>query len=371
MAISPRPIGSTIKPFIYAHAFEKGARPYSLINDREYKYPIGTGYSLYPKNFDGKYAGEVTLHEALANSLNTPSVKLLEFTTLDSFYSVLEDKLGLTPINPLSSYAYGIALGGLEVDLLTLTHFFTVFTNQGELLPLSVQPKTSITPPLAQEIKEAQVFTPASIELVTSILTDRQAGVEQFGIKSTLEVFGKTVAVKTGTSRDFHDSWTIGYTPDYLVGVWLGNPENKPLDKLSGAAGAGTLWRQIVEHLATTEYEAFTPFTYKETELIKQNGSTYRSIIGDTLDNHRLLLLDKQLILRPHDQDNFLFNDGDMISLEASELATWSVDGDMIDNNQNTTWMPPGPGNYKITATTKKHQETITIEVMAPSTLLQ
>ncbi len=371
MAISPRPTGSTIKPFIYALAFESGARPYSLINDREYKYPIGTGYPLYPKNFDGKYSGEVTLHEALANSLNTPSVRLLEFTTLDSFYSVLEDKLGLTPINPLSSYAYGIALGGLEIDLLTLTHFFTVFTNHGDLLPLSIQPKKIIPAPLAKEISDENVFTPASIELVTSILTDRQAGVEQFGIKSTLDVFNKTVAVKTGTSRDFHDSWTIGYTPDYIVGVWLGNPENKPLDKISGAAGAGALWRKVIERLNTTKYNTNTQFIYEETELINIEGNSYRSIPDEIPQEHRSLLLDKQIILLPHHGDSFLFREGDVITFTSDQISTWKVDGYIVGQGKTANWQPAMPGVYGVSATTEDNkEEEITIEVVADATLL-
>jgi len=371
MATNPRPTGSTLKPFIFAHAFEAGARPYSLINDREYKYPIGTGHPLYPKNFDGTYAGEVTLHHALANSLNTPSVRLLDFTTLESFYSVLENDLELTPINPLSSYAYGIALGGLEMDLLTLTNFFTVFSNKGMLLPLAIQPDTTIAPPFSTHTASKQIFDQASIELVTRILTDRQAGVEQFGIKSTLDVFNATVAVKTGTSRDFHDSWTIGYTPDYIVGVWLGNPENKPLDQLSGAAGAGALWRKVVEHVRTTSYDKNTQFTYNTTELINVYGSTYRTVIGDVPADHRDILLDDTLILLPHDGDSFLFTAGDTIKLTSSTRTTWTINGQPIGTGQNIDWNPPAPGSYNLTASTESASESITIEVVSEATRLQ
>ena len=85
MATQPRPIGSTVKPFIYLTGFESGLRPYSIVDDREYRYPIATGYPLYPKNYDGTYHGEITLHTALANSLNVPSVKILEYVGLEQF----------------------------------------------------------------------------------------------------------------------------------------------------------------------------------------------------------------------------------------------------------------------------------------------
>src|SRR3989338_2381195 len=138
MAIKPRPVGSTIKPFIYLKGFEKGLRPYTLVNDREYKFPIATGFPLYPKNYDGAYRGIVPLHEALSGSLNVPTVKTLEYVSLSDFYSFLEHTLGFKPLQTWDSYQYGIALGGLEMDPLTLAHLMTTFGNQGELTPLKL-----------------------------------------------------------------------------------------------------------------------------------------------------------------------------------------------------------------------------------------
>jgi penicillin-binding protein 1C len=115
MASSPRPIGSTVKPFIYLKAFEKGLRPYTLADDREYRYPIGTGFPLYPKNYDYTYHGIVTLHEALSNSYNVPAVKTLEYIGTDNFANFLRTDLNFKPIQPLENYALGIALGELEM----------------------------------------------------------------------------------------------------------------------------------------------------------------------------------------------------------------------------------------------------------------
>ena len=138
MAIEPRPVGSTVKPFIYSEAFARGARPYTLVDDREYRYTIGTGFGFYPKNYDGTYRGLVTLHQALVNSLNVPAVKTLEFAGLENFQKFLTNELNFRSRQPLESYGLGIALGGLEVDPLTFTNWFTAFPTGGVLRPLMI-----------------------------------------------------------------------------------------------------------------------------------------------------------------------------------------------------------------------------------------
>ena len=131
MALKPRPIGSTIKPFIYLKAFEKNLRPYTLVDDREYKYMTATGFPLYPKNFDWEYHGEVTLHYALSNSLNVPAVKVLEYVGPENFFQSLVKDFNFRPIQPYSSYQLGIALGALEMSLYDLAGYFTIFPNNG------------------------------------------------------------------------------------------------------------------------------------------------------------------------------------------------------------------------------------------------
>jgi len=368
MAIQPRPVGSTIKPFIFGAAFEHGTRPYSLIDDREYKYEIGTGFPLYPKNFDGTYEGVVTLQSALANSLNTPSIKLLEFISLPTFYQLLSDDMAFTPINPLSSYSYGIALGGLEMDLLTLTHYFTSLAQDGTLSPLSISKNNSLLAPQNTIEKPTKIFEKSTVELLNDILTNREAGVDQFGIRSTLDVFARDVVVKTGTSRDFHDSWAVGYTPDYVVGVWLGNAQNEPMDNLSGAVGAGTLWRQIVELIETTPYSEQTPFLYQETEVYSVNNSLYRGLPDDDITYYQNILVDDSLIYLPHEGDSFLLTPQAAITLVAAQEVTWSVTDTVIGFGQEVFWTPPSPGIYIVTARTNEVTETRTIEVVSDAT---
>lgn len=194
MLNEPRPIGSTIKPFIYLEAFERGLRPYTLVEDREYKYITAIGFPLYPKNFDWKYRGEVNLHYALSNSLNVPAVKVLEYIGLEDFYKFLEKDLEFKPVQDLGNYQLGIALGSLEMSLLDLAKYFTIFPNNGTLKELKIFKEDG------NQSSEKIISKPEYIQLINKILNDRKTGIEQFGLKSELNLFQENYALKTGTS---------------------------------------------------------------------------------------------------------------------------------------------------------------------------
>ncbi|MEK7173539.1 MAG: transglycosylase domain-containing protein [Patescibacteria group bacterium] len=366
MALQPRPIGSTAKPFIYAKAFEKGARPYTQVDDREYKYKIGTGFDLYPRNYDGKYRGIVTLHQSLANSLNVPSVRVLEYVSLENFYAFLEDGLGFKPLRPLSSYELGIALGALDMDLLTLTHYFSIFPSQGILKPLDISASVSITPPMASHFPEnRQIIDPAYTELVTKILSDRLASVEQFGAAGSLHLSAANYAVKTGTSHDYHDSWTIGYTPDFVVGVWLGNSDNKPMQKLSGQMGAGTIWHDVMEILLHSEYNLRTPLQFAHIQTYPMDGSIEFGLAGDTIEKARNLLIAQELIAEPHDGDMFGFEPHMIIPLETTggQQASWFINSSPAGESSRISWRPAAAGTYEIRAQTEEKKQTIKIVI--------
>jgi membrane carboxypeptidase/penicillin-binding protein PbpC len=352
MALEPRPIGSTIKPFIYLRGFMEGLRPYTLVDDREYRYPIATGYSLYPKNFDGKYHGPVTLHFALANSLNVPSVKVLEYIGLPHFYSFLGADLGLIPIQAFDSYQYGIALGGLETDLLTLSHFFTIFPTEGLLSPLRVVRNSAAPVPLphARPQAEKRIATPAATRLVTKILSDRLTGVEQFGLASSLNLSSGSgaYAVKTGTSRDFHDSWVVGYTPDFVVGVWLGNSENTPLAQVSGQSGAGTVWRDVMDYLLSSPYNTQRSFSDTDMRLLTVDGQEEWGLSSDNPAAHRDLLIADALITSVHEGDTFAYEADMRIPLRARAPLTWYANGRLLGTGTDLTFTPPTPGRYEI-----------------------
>lgn len=352
MAIKPRPIGSTIKPFIYAKAFEKGLRPYTLVEDREYKYTIGTGFAFYPKNYDGKYRGTVTLHQSLANSLNVPSTKVLEYVGIEEFSRFLTRELSFKPLQPLENYALGIALGGLEMDLLTLSHYFTIFPNKGVLKPIRIfsSDESNFLPlPMSEGVKEEKrIVDERFIKLVNKILSDRETGIDQFGMKSSLNLPSKMYAVKTGTSRDFHDSWTIGYTPDFLVGVWVGNADNTPMWQISGQQGAGKIWHEVMEVMLNSKYNKKTPFDFSHLKEFLQGGSIEYGLQGDDYENARVLLNDDKLILSPHEGDIFLLENKTRIPLKAKKEVKWLINDTLVGRGNNIDWYPPKKGAWRI-----------------------
>jgi membrane peptidoglycan carboxypeptidase len=354
MAITPRAIGSTAKPLIYLAGFEKGLRPYTLVNDREFKFPIGTGYPLYPKNYDGKYRGWVTLHSSLSNSLNVPTVQVLQYIGLPQFYSFLIQSLGFQPLKDLDDYQYGIALGALEMDPLTLAHFTTIFPTEGVLRPLRLithGPKQILTTPMSHTLTSKKIADPALTQLVTRVLNDRFRGVEQFGLASTLNLPQSNYAVKTGTSQDYHDSWTIGYTPDFLVVSWLGNPENKPLKQVTGQTGAGAVWHDVMQLLMNSEYDRETPLDFSLTSIVDIEGTTDFGLPEEVVGEHRSLLPDSQLISSPLDGDTFLLELNTNIPLVSSEDVTWYVNGARIGFGTRVIFAPERDGEHVIRAT--------------------
>lgn len=367
MAIRARPIGSTAKPFIYLNAFEQGARPYSLVEDQEYAYQIGTGFAFYPKNYDGQYRGTVTLHQALSNSLNVPSVKVLEFAGLEKMYNFLSNSLGFTPIQPLENYELGIALGALEMDLLTLSHYFTIFPNEGMLKPLKIKKTEFLATPMGTEMKEEKRIAQKEFaQLINKILSDRETAVEQFGMKSNLTLNHEYYALKTGTSRDFHDSWTIGYTPDFLVGVWLGNSDNTPMHQISGQIGAGKIWHEVMEVLLNSLYNQHTPFSFDSIKEFTESSTIEYGLPKDDYNTARLLLEKPQFIIHPHNKDIFLYDKKTIIPLRAKKPVEWFTNNLFLGKGNDFSWHPPQPGLYTITARSEDgEKKIITIRIIA------
>lgn len=369
MTLQPRPIGSTAKPFIYLQGFVKGLRPYTLVDDREYKFPIGSGFSLYPKNYDGAYRGWITLHSALSNSLNIPTVKVLQFVGLTNFYGFLENKLHFVPLHDLDDYQYGIALGALDMDPLTLANFLTIFPQKGILQPLRLFTEGTTTPyvktPMSEIAATENVADPAAVALVTKVLNDRLTGVQQFGLASSLNLSQPNYAVKTGTSQDYHDSWTVGYTPDFLVVVWFGNPDNTPLQHVTGQSGAGGVWHDTMEYLMNTDYNRRTSLDLTEVKDILIDGSVDFGLAGDIVAEHRNLLPDNDLIASPLSGDTFMFSDSIAIPLVSQSDASWYVDGVFLGDGKRVSFSPKTIGDHTIKAVEQNGEtQTVTIHVI-------
>jgi penicillin-binding protein 1C len=350
-----RPIGSTIKPFIYLEAFEKGLRPYTLVDDREYKYITALGFPLYPKNFDYKYRGEVNLHYALSNSLNVPAVKVLEYVGLEDFYKFLKEDLEFKPVQDLENYQLGIALGALEMNLFDLSKYFTIFPNKGVLKGLKILSTDSSF--------EKRISKPEYIQLINKILNDRKTGIEQFGFKSELNLFQENYALKTGTSRDFKDSWVIGYTPDFLVGVWVGNADNTPTEGISGQLGAGSIWSEVMDLLLNSEYNKKTPFEFNLIEEFEKGENIEYGLAEDDYEKCLKVLKERDLslILSPHDGDIFLLEDNTKIILRAKENVEWFLNGEIFAEGKEVVFQPKKPGQYNIRAKNSSNFEEIDI----------
>ncbi|MCC7130684.1 MAG: transglycosylase domain-containing protein, partial [Anaerolineae bacterium] len=262
MAVSPRQPGSSIKPLTYLAAFEKGWTPATLIWDVPSEFPPsgieGDPSPPYtPVNYDGTFHGPVTVRTALANSYNVPAVKTLQFVGIyDNPATPRED--GLVPmarrlgISTLTRPDYGLSLtlGGGEVTLLELSGAYSVIANRGARLPLTAITKIvdfegTVMFEQRQELGE-QALRPEHAYLITSILSDNRARTPAFGPNSVLNL-PFPVAVKTGTTNDFRDNWTIGFTPDLVVGVWVGNPDYTPMVNTTGLSGAAPIWAEVMQ----------------------------------------------------------------------------------------------------------------------------
>ncbi|MCK5320062.1 transglycosylase domain-containing protein [Candidatus Parcubacteria bacterium] len=380
MATRPRPIGSTVKPFIYVKGFEKDLRPFTRVEDKEYKYIINSGFAFYPKNYDYEYRGEVDLHYALSNSLNVPTVKVFEHVGINNFSEFLLFDLVFSPVQPIENYQLSIALGGLEMDLLALSYYFTIFPNNGYLKPLKLYqnggwPDYQTTSDFRQDTKCTPGAFPAGhplgkrivkekyIQLINKILSDRKTGIEQFGMKSNLNLPYSNYAVKTGTSRDFHDSWTIGYTPDFLVGVWVGNSANTPMNKVSGQSGAGRVWQDVMNLLYNSEHNKQTAFKFNLITEFNENGNLVYGLPGDAYSEHVNLLLDNKLIINPHNGDIFLLEEGMGIFLKSERGVEWYVDGVFFEQGREVIFSPVDVGKYMIKAVVGGEVEEVLIFV--------
>lgn len=263
VTIRPRQPGSSIKPLTYALALERGSTVTSLISDQPVTYSIAGSPPYSPKNYDGKYHGNVTLKEALASSYNIPAVKTLDNVGISSLIDKAE-KLGITTWKDRSRFGLSLTLGGGEVKMVELATAYSAFANQGKATTLNpileikkntgeiVYRNTCALDHIGCPSKQA--FDPRVAFLISNILSDNRARTPAFGPLSALYIPGQEVAVKTGTTNNLRDNWTIGYTSDRLVSVWVGNNDNKSMSYVaSGVTGASPIWNKIMQLLLDKE----------------------------------------------------------------------------------------------------------------------
>ena len=265
VATASRQPGSSFKPFIYATAFNKGFTPDTVLFDLPTEFqstcdaqgkalPKHNQKDCYmPDNYDGKFRGPMSLRDALAQSINLIAVKLFYLAGLADSLKTAEE-LGISTLSDINRYGLTLVIGGGEVSLLDMTSAYGVFANDGI--------RNSYSGVLKVEDLNGKIleeFNPVSREVllkntaltISNILSDEKARIPTFGTHSALFIPGRDVAVKTGTTNNNRDAWTIGYTPSIAVGVWAGNNDNTPMKK-GGVSVAGPIWNKFINEVLKT-----------------------------------------------------------------------------------------------------------------------
>ena len=249
MYLQGRQPGSAFKPFVYAVAFEKGADDKTIVEDVETNFGIWGDKEYIPKNYDDLFRGNVTLRQALAQSLNVPSVKvLLSLAGLHDSIARAKD-FGITTLKDSSNYGPSLVLGGGEVYLLDMVVAYSVFASEGKrVYPFSILrvEDSRGRQILTNQNEAAQIMQPEVARLITNILSDNESRAPVFGNKSSLLVPGFEVAAKTGTTQEYRDAWTLGYTNNLTAGVWVGNNDNTAMKNAPGVVVAAPIWNQFM-----------------------------------------------------------------------------------------------------------------------------
>lgn len=256
-ALGYRQPGSTFKPFVYSVLFNKGYTPETLLFDAPIQFApacapdnLSSNETCYsPGNYDDRFRGPISIREALAQSVNIPAVEALYLAGIGDSVR-LAKALGIESLTELQDYGLSLVLGGGSVSLLDMVSAYGVFANDGvrnfynsilrveDSLGNTVDRHTSFP---------SRVLPKQTARIISSILSDNVARAPAYGANSPLYIPGRDVAVKTGTSNDFRDAWILGYTPNIVVGAWVGNNDNSPMAKKVAGLIVSPLWRELMD----------------------------------------------------------------------------------------------------------------------------
>jgi penicillin-binding protein 1C len=248
-ALALRQPGSTLKPITYGLGLENGLTAATILEDDPTPFATPDG-AFAPENYDESFHGPIRLRSALASSYNVPAVAVLQALGPDLLYAKLRQMgfAGLT--QPPGFYGVGLTLGSAETTLLELARAYAALARGGVFRPerslLATYGKDGRTLESAPPAAPRRVFSEAAAYIITDILSDRDARIPSFGYYSPLNL-PFAAAAKTGTSKDYRDNWTVGYTPSVTVGVWAGDFTGKPMRNVSGITGAGPIFRDIIQ----------------------------------------------------------------------------------------------------------------------------
>ncbi len=371
--------GSTLKPFLYERAFERRTvRPTSILADVPTVYALPGQKTYAPADYNASFAGPVRARVALANSLNVPAVRVLSQLGVTELLSRLHE-LGFAHLQHTADYyGLGLTLGSGEVSLEELARAYVIAANDGQ--PVTLHARAEPT----DEKRGKRIGDPATWALVTDMLADGPARARAFGVNSLLRL-PFAAAVKTGTSSDFRDTWTVGYTRDYTVAVWAGNFDGSPMLHVSGVAGAAPLWNRIMLHLyeshdpapfalppgykrlamcATTGRNPDQTCTASVTELVDAEDravlATVAARLGpeyDTWLSHQPQSLPSDLrIVMPRDGDQFVAASDARIVVDvrgAGDDLSWSINGRHLEHHESRFVYALERGDWTIVATSR------------------
>jgi 1A family penicillin-binding protein len=270
VALALRQPGSSFKPFVYAAALQKGYTPLTAIYDLPTQFSTVCGVAdnyndtppcYAPGNYDDKFRGPMTFTTALAQSINIPAVKALYLAGISNVIS-LATAAGITSLNDPKEYGLSFALGAAEVRLLDLTSAYGTFANDGiRHKPTGILSVTDTTGKLLEEYKDEpiQAMSPDIAHEMSSMLSNNEARFPEYSAQNPLHFDGYDVAAKTGTTNDFHDVWTVGYSPNIVIGAWAGNNDNRPMVKEIAGYVVAPMWHAVMQYALTKYPPSYFP----------------------------------------------------------------------------------------------------------------
>lgn len=396
--------GSALKPFMYELALERGAiRSTTILPDVPAAYAIPGGKLYQPADYSGRFSGPVRVRYALANSLNVPAVYALSRLGVSPFLDRLH-RLGFANLDrPASYYGLGLTLGSGEVTLWQLVQAYVTMARDGSFVPIHLLAS------FESARKHERIGDVPSWELVTHMLADAHARAKSFGVHSVLEMPFPT-AVKTGTSSDFRDTWTVGFTREYTVGAWVGNFDGSAMRGVSGVTGAGPLWNRIMLRLYERNREAPrfpVPAGYVRATICATTGHAPArgcpAIVQEWVKPQDLAGVERPIaprlghaydawlalhpnespasglrILFPHEGDVFIRNPAvnalqareQQLALRAADargVVRWTANGTTVPHDASgTAFWPLRVGRWRFEASDGRHAAAVTIDVVPP-----
>ena len=368
-----RQAGSTLKPFLYQLALtQQRITPASLLADTPAQF--STPYGMYvPQNYDEQFMGWVSARVALASSLNIPAVRLLSQVGVEDFQMYLK-QLGFELPYAADYYGLGLALGGVEVSLWELTNAYRSLANLGSYSVPCVQ--------AACTASATSLMSAAATWLVQDILSDNTARALTFGLSSVLQTPFWS-AVKTGTSKDMRDNWTIGFSADYTVGVWVGNTDGSAMrGAISGVSGAAPIWQELMQFLTAASASLKPPLpdgvVCTRVTFIDHKESARQECFVAGTERERVQLvsagLNKGRITHPIDRAIYAIDPDIPLNqqrialnsdLAATQAVAWRINGRTVTKQSTYAWALE-PGQHRIEllrSDSNRVLDTVTIQV--------